>query len=547
MISSAIKPYPIESVADKPIEDSLAQALLASVALYHDQLRGKRLWLACSGGRDSLALAALCLQLYRQGKLAFLPQLLHVDHGLQADSALWANHVAKWAQVQRLPCTILTVVVAGTDEQAARQARYQAMLNHINQGDVLILAHHADDQAETLLMRLIQGAGVKGLAAMQPWRVQLQVSKHNELWRPWLSVRRTAITNYAQRLQLPYIDDPTNVHGDNVRSSLRREVMPLLASYNTNVIENIARSAQLLSEAQQTLDAQAQQDLAFVAIMSLDFANAQRVLAIDRLQSLPGYRQKQLLHYWLAQDEPLPPSKQLVDEVYALTQRQDNDHQTQLDWYANHQNYSVYRYRQQLYRLSHAWLNWLALPVVEQEHVLPLNLHEVLNHSLPNSLSNSLSDKSLLNIDIRIDNDRGYLWQLQVNLAEISDDQYQAFFDNNTSYNLKKASLRIAILDRTQKIKTTAMGRAQAGKKLYQTLAIPVWLRESLVVVSAVVEGVTVTTHNIDDSETVKIEVPLLLLSPFESWPLTDEASTRCISKYLDFLSKVCWSHLQVE
>lgn len=544
MISSAIKPYPIESVADKPIEDSLAQALLASVALYHDQLRGKRLWLACSGGRDSLALAALCLQLYRQGKLAFLPQLLHVDHGLQADSALWANHVAKWAQVQRLPCTILTVVVAGTDEQAARQARYQAMLNHINQGDVLILAHHADDQAETLLMRLIQGAGVKGLAAMQPWRVQSQGSKHNVLWRPWLSVRRTAITNYAQRLQLPYIDDPTNVHGDNVRSSLRREVMPLLASYNTNVIENIARSAQLLSEAQQTLDAQAQQDLAFVAIMSLDFANAQRVLAIDRLQSLPGYRQKQLLHYWLAQDEPLPPSKQLVDEVYALTQRQDNDHQTQLDWYANHQNYSVYRYRQQLYRLSHAWLNWLALPVVAQEHVLPLNLHEVLNHSLPNSLSNSLSDKSLLNIDIRIDNDRGYLWQLQVNLAEISDDQYQAFFDNNTSYNLKKASLRIAILDRNQKIKTTAMGRAQAGKKLYQTLAIPVWLRESLVVVSAVVEGVTVTTHNIDGSKTVKNEVPLLLLSPFDSWPLKDRLSSDNTDKNLSSLREICSSIL---
>ncbi|MGP4846704.1 tRNA lysidine(34) synthetase TilS, partial [Marinobacter sp. 1Y8] len=172
MTSSAIISHPIKSIADLPVDKTLATALLSSMSEYNDQLHGRRLWLACSGGRDSLALAALCVQLYRQGKLPCLPQLLHVDHGLQSDSQYWAKHVANWAAAQKIPCRILQAQVNGHDEQAARQARYNVMRAHINQDDVLLLAHHADDQAETVLMRLIQGAGVNGLSGMQPWRVQ---------------------------------------------------------------------------------------------------------------------------------------------------------------------------------------------------------------------------------------------------------------------------------------------------------------------------------------------------------------------------------------
>ena len=265
-------------------------------------------------GRDSLALAALCVQLYRQGRLPCLPQLLHVDHGLQADSQHWATHVANWAKMQQIPCHILRAQVTGHDEQAARQARYNAMRAHINQDDVLLLGHHADDQAETVLMRLIQGAGVNGLSGMQPWRVQTQHGRRHALWRPWLTVRRATISNYAKRLALPYIDDPTNETGDNVRSGLRRDIMPILATYNPNVIDNIARSAQLLGDAQATVNVQAEQDMQQTADESLQLPAAQRVLNIDTLQVLPVYRQRQLLHHWLGQDEPLPPAKQLVDD-----------------------------------------------------------------------------------------------------------------------------------------------------------------------------------------------------------------------------------------
>ncbi len=504
MTSSAIRQNPIEPIAiNSPINKALAEALLESVAEYCTQLQGRRIWLACSGGRDSLALAALCLQLYRQGKLPFLPQLLHVDHGWQADSRHWAAHVVQWAHAQQMPCRVLKVKVQGTDEQAARQARYKAMLSYINQEDVLLLAHHADDQAETVLMRLIQGAGVNGLSGMQSWRVQAQGAQRNILWRPWLSIRRTTITAYAEQLKLPYIDDPTNDSGDNVRSGLRHDVLPLLSAYNTNVIKNIARSAQLLADAQATLSAQAQQDLQQTTINDLEYSSAQRVLNIDELHTLPIYRQRQLLHYWLVQDEPLPPSKQLVDDVLTLTQRDDHDHQTQLDWQGRTQQYSIRRYRQQLYRLSHTWLEWLASPITERTHPL--------SESICSSISLRAGKRYHWQLELVDDTVSPLFSHLQYLLAHqdgSSNPKACTFINDKISFK-DKAVLAITSLGREQRLQTALATRPQSGKKLYQTLGIPIWLRDSLVVFSIIdIEG------NTDEA------LPLLLLSPFKIWIL---------------------------
>ena len=499
MTSSAILSYPIEPIAELPIDTHLAEALLTSLAEYGEQLHGRRLWLACSGGRDSLALAAVCVQLYRQGTLPFLPQLLHVNHGLQVDSDAWAQHVAKWAEAQEIPCRILPAQVNGHDEQAARQARYDVMREQLNQDDVLLLAHHADDQAETVLMRLIQGAGANGLSGMASWHLQTQDAHRIALWRPWLTVQRASISTYAQRLKLPYIDDPTNDAGDNVRSGLRRDVMPALAKYNPNVIDNIARSAQLLSDAQATVSAQAEQDMQQVAVASLQLPSAQRVLNIDELQKLPLYRQRQLLHHWLGQDEPLPPAKQLVDEVLNLAERNDNNHQTELFWQGRQQSYSVRRYRQQLYRLSSEWLTWLNIPLIEQTQTLA-------SANLSSIASTDVFDDNLAPICLRTSAD--FTWQLQI-LPQV----LAQLLANTKGEHALQPVLKIMALDRKQRLQTALASRPQSGKKLYQTLGVPVWLRDSLIVVSVV--------------STSGEEVPLLLLSPFECWVLgTNKSST---------------------
>ncbi|WP_440464663.1 tRNA lysidine(34) synthetase TilS [Psychrobacter sp. ASPA161_6] len=498
MTSSAIISHPIKSIADLPVDETLATALLTSLAEYSEQLHGRRLWLACSGGRDSLALAALCVQLYRQGKLPFLPQLLHVNHGLQADSGAWAKHVADWAEVQKIPCQILHAQVNGHDEQAARQARYGVMRAQLNQDDVLLLAHHADDQAETVLMRLIQGAGVNGLSGIQPWCIQTQGTHRMALWRPWLTVQRASISTYAQHLKLPYIDDPTNDVGDNVRSGLRRDVMPALTKYNPNVIDNIARSAQLLSDAQATVSAQSAKDMHHTASSSLQLPPAQRVLNIDELQKLPLYRKRQLLHHWLGQDEPLPPAKQLVDDVLHLSQRDDNDHQTELFWQARKHAYTIRRYRQQLYRLSNDWLAWLNMPLNEQTQTLaPANLSNIP--------SNGLSENNLAPIHLRTSTD--FTWQLQISPQALTQ-----LLDNTEDEHALQTVVKITALDRKQRLQTALASRPQSGKKLYQTLGIPSWLRESLIVVS-------VMCIHTDE------ELPLLLVSPFESWVLGSDHS----------------------
>src|SRR5690606_28676763 len=496
MTSSAILSHPIEPIATLPIDAVLAEALLKSLAEYGEQLHGRRVWLACSGGRDSLALAALCVQLYRHGKLPFLPQLLHVNHHLQAASGAWAQHVANWAKAQNIPCRILQAQLNGRDEQAARQARYDAMRAQLNQDDVLLLAHHADDQAETVLMRLIQGAGVNGLSGMQPWRIQTQGTHRIVLWRPWLTIKRATISAYTQRLKLPYIDDPTNDAGDNVRSGLRRDIMPILASYNSNVIDNIARSAQLLSDAQLIINAQASEDLQQTEMASLQLPPAQRVLNIDKLQKLPIYRQRQLLHYWLGQDEPLPPAKQLVDDVLGISQRDDNDHQTALFWQGRKQSYTVRRYRQQLYRLCSDSLKWLALPLTKQTQIL-------FNFTESNLIKADVQATGRQPVAINLRNEDKFAWQLKVLPNEV----IQLLESYNVESDTDKLKITFAPLERNQRVQTALASRSQAGKKLYQTLGIPSWLRENLIVVS-------VTLINKESSENGLLESEYLIELP---------------------------------
>lgn len=510
MTSSAIIPYSIEPVASLPTDNNLAEALLGSMAEYGSQLHGRRIWLACSGGRDSLALAALCVQLYYQGRLPFLPQLLHVDHGLQADSRQWAAHVANWARTQQIPCHILHAKLSGHDEQAARQARYDVMRAHMNQNDVLLLAHHADDQAETVLMRLIQGAGVNGLSGMQPWRIQTQGTHHIVLWRPWLTIQRANISAYAKRLKLSYIDDPTNKSGDNVRSGLRRDIMPALMKYNPNVIDNITRSAQLLTDAEATVRAQAAQDMQQVATHSLQLLPAQRVLDIDKLKALPEYRQRQLLHHWLGQDEPLPPAKQLIDDVLGLSQREDHDHQTALFWQGRKHSYTIRRYRQQLYRLSTEWLAWLNTPLTDQIGLFDCE---------------SLGTAS---IAVTLRTNKDFVWQLHIRPQSLA-----SLLDMHKVEKTQKTILKITPLDRQQRLNTALSTRPQSGKKLFQTLGIPFWLRDSLVVVSVA------SIHH-------ERELPLLLVSPFERWVLKIDESLINPINLSDTLDRVVIDALNV-
>lgn len=470
--SDSICPYPICSVINQGSDDMLAAALLQSVEQYFKPLTGKKVWLACSGGRDSLALAAICAQLYHQNRLPFLPHLLHVNHHLQSASDAWATHVQDWAAVQNLPCQVLSVTVNGKDEQAARQARYSAMSAAICQDDVIMLAHHSDDQAETLLFRLISGAGVAGLSAMKPWREVNNRGDCYHLFRPWLGVRRDTISHFAKASKLPYIDDPTNLLGDNARSHLRQKILPELAVLNPKAITNIAKSAALLGDVKVSLESQIAQNYQHCQLSALDFAPIQRVLDSDKLRQLPPSQRGQLLHFWLGLDEPLPPPKRLIDEVLALALRADNNHESKLEWQAMTQNFYIFRYRHQLFRLNQDFLAAIQQPIAPKFFY-----------------PKSSNQETITLFDIN-----NYQWQLELSKEGQDYLQNQGF------------GLDVRALNRDQKLTLAPNATPKSGKKLFQALGIPVWLRNTLIVVSLI--------------DVNQMLIPVMLCSLYQRWSL---------------------------
>lgn len=214
---------------------------------------------ALSGGPDSCALLHA---------LAALPEVrvrglraLHVDHGLHSASAGWAQHARALCAGAVVPLEVVPVAVRahGTGlEAAAREARYAALRTAQRDGELVVTAHHADDQAETLLWRLLRGAGPEGLAAMRPLR------RFGRGWlaRPWLDLPRMAIRAYLDQHGLASVDDPANGDLRHDRSFLRHAVLPLLKSRWPQAAGGLARSAAMLDHGARQLRADARRLLA---------------------------------------------------------------------------------------------------------------------------------------------------------------------------------------------------------------------------------------------------------------------------------------------
>lgn len=234
----------------------MLDTLAAQLTYHQSHLHHRPLYLACSGGRDSLSLAFACYLLFKNGQLASLPTLIHINHRLQAISDSWAGQVADFAKQYGFSYHCVALTLAKNDEKTARDARYQAFFELMADTGVLLLAHHADDQAETLLMRLINGAGVVGLSAMAVWQDRQVGDKSLALFRPMLTISRESISDFASVHRLPYVDDPTNTAGDNHRAIIRTQLLPILKKLNPKAPSNIARSAFLLGEARALLDKQ---------------------------------------------------------------------------------------------------------------------------------------------------------------------------------------------------------------------------------------------------------------------------------------------------
>ncbi|HEY0503521.1 MAG TPA: tRNA lysidine(34) synthetase TilS [Lysobacter sp.] len=265
---------------------ALAQAL-------HDRPAAP-LCVGYSGGLDSTVL----LHLLAEGSPVGL-RAIHVHHGLHAQADAWARHCEATCAALGIELTVIhvNVVPAGEGpEAAARTARHAAFAQALAPGEVLVLAHHRDDQAETFLLRALRAAGPEGLAAMRRWREFAP----GRLWRPLLDLGRDELLAYAQRHRLRWIDDASNADPAFDRNFLRQHVLPLLRERWPHAGEALARSATLCAQAGELLGDSDM--LAFASVATAD----PHCLSRTRLLALPAARRARVLRHWIASLD-LPP------------------------------------------------------------------------------------------------------------------------------------------------------------------------------------------------------------------------------------------------
>jgi tRNA(Ile)-lysidine synthase len=250
-----------------------------------------------SGGVDSTVL----LHALKTG--GFDVRALHVDHGLQPESSAWAEHCRAFCAELRVPITVLRVqvdqIAALGPEGAARAARHAAFAAELRDGETLALAHHRDDQAETVLLRLLHGAGTEGLAGMR----RLRPFARGRLWRPWLGVAREDLVAYARRHGLAWVEDPSNASPQHAaRNHLRLAVMPTLQARWPDAARRIAAAAARVAEEADVLDA-----LARDTLDALRDAEA-GTLDLPRLRAQAPALRRALIGRWLdAHRLPRPP------------------------------------------------------------------------------------------------------------------------------------------------------------------------------------------------------------------------------------------------
>lgn len=212
----------------------------------------KRYWVGYSGGRDSHVLLDILWRLRQTGHLTQPIVAIHVNHGLNPLAQTWVSHCQQVCLAYHLPLHVETVTCSPKPSESieafAREQRYQLIQQHLHHDEVFLSAHHQGDQAETVLLQLMRGAGLVGLRAM-PEQKNLGKGRH---LRPLLAVDAKQIVHYAEEKALKVITDDSNQDQRFDRNYIRHQVMPILEKRFPQAQQQIARSAQWLSEVEET-------------------------------------------------------------------------------------------------------------------------------------------------------------------------------------------------------------------------------------------------------------------------------------------------------
>jgi tRNA(Ile)-lysidine synthase len=278
-----------------------AEVLATRLAPLLGAARPVHLAVALSGGADSAALLAALATLAATDP-ALVLRAIHVDHGLTTAAGTLTAAARASAARAAVPLAVLavsvTTVAAEGIEAAARRARYAALAAVLRPGECLLTAHHLEDQAETLLLQLARGAGLRGLAGMPA----AAVLGPGRLLRPLLEVPRAALRAYAAAAALPFVADPMNSELRYDRAFLRARLWPALTERWPQAATTLARSAAHLAEAQRLLDGASARALAPL--------RRGPALEVAGLLGIAPAERGELLRFWLAeQGLRAPPAR----------------------------------------------------------------------------------------------------------------------------------------------------------------------------------------------------------------------------------------------
>lgn len=299
----------------------------------------KRWWVAYSGGLDSTVLL--------KGLVCINPSqpvmALHIHHGLSDYADEWQTHCQRQCDALGVELVVERVSVESGGrgiEDAARQARYQVFEQTLLPGDGLLLAHHQDDQAETLMLRLLRGSGPKGLSAM----VDQRSVGAGVLYRPLLGLRRSTLEEQACQWKLSWVEDDSNSSLDFDRNYLRHQVLPAVQQRWPDFTGQWQQSAELCRQSDQLAQEVAGQDW-----QQMDWRQERlgSSISLAALQTLSSFRRGNLIRYWLERQSLNPPERVHLQEVEAQLIGGREDSEAEVTWGA----VRLRRFRQRLYLL----------------------------------------------------------------------------------------------------------------------------------------------------------------------------------------------------
>jgi tRNA(Ile)-lysidine synthase len=271
----------------------------------------KQIFIAYSGGVDSHVLLHLLSAVFDDKKNVKLIAI-HINHNISPNAKKWSTHCAricKKLKIKYISKNIPRGIKQNKEslEEFLRNRRYEIFAKILPANSCLVTAHHADDQAETLLLQLFRGAGPKGLSAMS------EKIKFGKGWlvRPLLDLSRKDILLYAKKHRLKWIEDESNVNIKFDRNFVRHNLVPLIQKRWPSIINTLNRVAKHCWEATELLNIQAREDWQRVLIK-----NDPAILDVTLLKKLSLVRQKNLLRFWLhLQNLPMPSEVKLMEVI----------------------------------------------------------------------------------------------------------------------------------------------------------------------------------------------------------------------------------------